>query len=686
MANLLWPIVRKSSLSQFSTKKGGKMKSITKMLVIVCVLLCTPVLVQVCHTWTLEYVDIPMRDSVLLSSCVYKPDTTLFPPPWPCILQRSPYERSFPNQVFWTDGCGYVVVGQFMRGWGNSQGVKTLMQTDGWGDSQFGDLRDGYDAIEWLASQPWSNGKVGMYGFSAPGGAQYQAAGAQPPHLTCCNVAVASLDRYLDEAWSGGELRKALVEGWCINQGTPYFLDTVAKHPNNDAFYLDHSLSTRWDSAHYPMYHFAGWYDIVLEGALTAFSGMQACHHNQKLFVGPWGHWTWGNRTVGHLTFPPNARILSYEWNQIDREWFDYWLYDSATGVTEPEVTFYLMGDCDTQDTTLWNFWVEADTWPLPEVQYKNYYIREDGMLDTIPPGITAVDTFQYDPGDPCESYGGKESWYLNHGYGPINNQPIEGRPDVLLFSTPVLTEPLCVIGKIWFTLYGASDCYDTDWTIRVTDVYPDGRSILITDGILMARHRHGFDIEDSLVPGIPDTFNIDVGSTANVFAPGHKLRVIISSSNYPRFEINPNTGAPFQRNPTTYVTATNSVYRSADMPSHLILPVYPGIPGVTEHNSEQPVANALKIYPNPFTHQTQIRYSNQEFRNSNFEMRKHELEIYDATGRLVKTFRLTHDALRSTLSWDGRDNQNRMLGSGVYFVKLKAGNYEETEKVMLIR
>jgi predicted acyl esterase len=643
------------------------------------------VLVESANGFTTEIIDIPMRDSILLKSTVYKPDTAIFPPPWPCIIRRSPYEYTFPAPSFWTDVCGYVIVGQYWRGWGSSQGVKTIMRTDGWGDYHFGDLRDGYDAIEWLAIQPWCTGEVAMLGYSASGDAQYQAAGAQPPHLTCCDAAVSYLDWYRDAMWPGGEFRKALWEGLCAMYATPYLVDTICNHPIEDDFYTWHNLSTRWDSAHYPMYHFAGWHDMVLEGGLTAFSGLQAHHHNQKLFIGPWGHLTYGDRTIGDLTFPTNAQITTAEWQEIDRAWFDYWLYDSANGVTEPKVIFYLMGECDSQDTTFWNFWVEADTWPLPEVQYKNYYIREDGLLDTIAPGITAVDTFQYDPSDPCESYGGKESWYLNHGYGPINNQPIEGRPDVLLFSTPVLTEPLCVIGKIWFTLYGASDCYDTDWTIRVTDVYPDGRSILITDGILMARHRHGFDIEDSLVPGVPDTFHIDVGSTANVFAPGHRLRVIISSSNYPRFEINPNTGAPFQRNPTTYITATNSVYRSAAMPSHLVLPVYPGIPGVTEHKTEQPITNLLKIYPNPFTHNTQIRLM---IHDSRFTIQNPELSIYNAAGRLVKSFNLESWIvdLGSAISWHGDDNAGRKLPSGVYFVKFVSGDYEETEKVLLIR
>jgi predicted acyl esterase len=655
------------------------------MLVIVCALACTPALIHLCFAWTMEDVDIPMRDSILLSSRIYKPDTTLFPPPWPCIISRSVYGLSFDNANAWTDFYGYALVGQWQRGYGTSQGIATAFRTDGWGDYYFGNLRDGYDAIEWIAAQTWSNGEVAMYGFSGPGLVQYQAAGAQPPHLTCCDAQCGFFDYYHDACWTGGQLRKALVEGWCAMNNTPFVLDTVCNHPNEDLLYLCHNLATRWDTAHYPIFHFGGWYDMNLEGALTAFAGLQAHHHNQKLFIGPWGHWTWGERHVGQLYYPWNARFEDYEFRQLHKDWYDYWLKDSINGITEPPVTFYLMGDCDTQDTTLWNFWVEADTWPLPEVQYKNYYIREDGLLDTIAPGITAVDTFQYDPSDPCESYGGKESWYLNHGYGPINNQPIEGRPDVLLFSTPVLTEPLCVIGKIWFTLYGASDCYDTDWTIRVTDVYPDGRSILITDGILMARHRHGFDIEDSLVPGVPDTFHIDVGSTANVFAPGHRLRVIISSSNYPRFEINPNTGAPFQRNPTTYITATNSVYRSAAMPSHLVLPVYPGIPGVTEHKTEQPITNLLKIYPNPFTHNTQIRFM---IHDSRFTIQNPELSIYNAAGRLVKSFNLESWIvdLGSAISWHGDDNAGRKLPSGVYFVKFVSGDYEETEKVLLIR
>jgi len=278
--------------------------------------------------YTTEIVDIPMRDDILLKSTIYKPYASIFPPPWPSIISRSVYGMTFAAVSQWTDVYGYVVIGQWQRGYGESQGIATAFRTDGWGDCHYGDLRDGYDAIEWIASQPWSNGKVSMYGFSGPGLVQYQAAGAQPPHLVCCNAACGFLDYYHDATWPGGEFRKACVEGWCTMFNTPYIVDTICDHPNEDTFYLCHNLATRWDSAHYPMFHFGGWFDINLEGALTAFSGLQAHHHNQKLFIGPWGHWTWGYTHVGDLYFPPNAWTGSSEFRALDKAWYDYWMYD----------------------------------------------------------------------------------------------------------------------------------------------------------------------------------------------------------------------------------------------------------------------------------------------------------------------------------------------------------------------
>lgn len=519
-----------------------------------------------------EQVWMPMRDSILLKTDIYYPDSSSAP--WPAVLWRSPYTGYWPyyGTPALTDSMGYAVVLQYMRGWCGSQGERTMFQTDGWGA-----LRDGYDAIEWIAAQSWSNGEVCMCGFSAMGMAQYLAAGAAPPHLVCCCPDIASTNGYEHFAWTGGQFRKAIIEGWCGLVGAPHFIDSVCNHPDYDSLWKLNNLAERWDSAAYPMLHIGGWYDFNIEGALEAFPAMQARFHSQKLLVGPWGHFTGSSRQQGALLYPANAALPDRSRWELNWRWFDRWVQDSANGINEPKVCFYLMGDCDTEDTTEWNYWCEADTWPLREVIYRDYYLREDCMLDTLPPNGSFVDTFLYDPADPCTTYGGKEEYGMRHGKGPQDQRPIEGRSDVLVFQTPVLERGLAVIGKIRCVLHAASDRYDTDWSVRVTDVYPDGRSMLITDGILMARHRHGFGREDSLVPGVPDTFDIDVGSTANVFAPGHRLRVIISSSNYPRFEKNPNTGAPFQRNPTECLVATQQVYRTASLPSHMVLPVHPG-------------------------------------------------------------------------------------------------------------
>lgn len=232
----------------------------------------------------------------------------------------------------------------------------------------------------------------------------------------------------------------------------------------------------------------------------------------------------------------------------------------------------------------------------LPEVTYKSFYLRENRLLDTFPPLTDEIDTFIYDPADPCTTYGGREFIGLEHGYGPIDQRPIENRSDVLIYSTPPLSAPLTVIGKLIMVLYAASDRYDTDWTLRVTDVYPDGRSILITDNILMARHRHGFDRGDSLTPDVPDTFIIDLWSTAYVFNAGHRLRIILSSSNYPRFEKNPNTGNSFKRDDSVFVVATQKIYRTTSLPSHILIPVFPSPVYVKEKNLKKYIKREIEF------------------------------------------------------------------------------------------
>lgn len=635
---------------------------------IICVL---AVSVTFSFGYITDSTGVPMRDGIKLGSDLYFPIPLVHPPPWPTLLQRTPYDRGWDDEylVLICDVLGYALIEQNLRGYGDSEGEPNVFRTDGWGE-----LQDGYDAIEWIAEQWWSNDDVGMLGASAHGMTQYYAAGALPPHLVCCAPMVAAPALYRDCAFTGGEFRKALVETWLTAQGTPWLIDSVCNHPNWDSTWWVADLPCRYDVTDYPMFHIDGWYDLYTDGVLDAFSELQSRFHHQKMYIGPWSHGEWGERQQGDLLYPENAQMDELSFLQMTLDWYNYWLHDSSGNVFEPRVLFYLMGDCDTQDTTFWNHWVEADTWPLPTIEYKSYYLRENGLLDTLPPQIEVLDTFQYNPLDPCTTYGGREYIGLDNGYGPINQNPIENRTDVLVYSTPVLDTPLTVIGKLKFVLYASSDCYDTDWTVRVTDVYPDGRSILMTDGILMARHRYGFDREDSLVPGEPDTFHIDLWSTANVFNTGHQLRVIISSSNYPRFEKNPNTGAPFRRDDSVTVIATQSIYRSPSMPSHLLLPVLPeGSPYVEEWQDKSNFSERLNIDVQGISSRPEIRFCLTK-------SSKIELSLYDIVGRRLWKFDKTY------LASGNYRLKLPKLSCGVYFIHSKVGTNKNVEKIVVIK
>ncbi len=645
------------------------------------------ILINSLNSFTVDTIYIPMRDGILLAATIYYPDT--FPFPRPVILQRTPYERNIDDSLLLqvvVDYMGYVIISQNLRGRYDSQGEPLIFMSDGWGP-----LRDGFDTIEWIADSlkdslgnPICNGKIGMVGGSAPGMTQYYAAGSHPPSLDVLVPMVAGPSIYHHVAFNGGVYRKALVETWLNGVGTPWLIDTVVNHPNYETMWSWVDLTSRWDSAPYPMYHVTGWFDLYTDGQLEAFSELQSRFGKQKLFVGPWGHYNFGGREQGDLLFPPNAELNpAYAYDRLIR-WYNYFLYDDTTNgiLDEPPVRFYLMGDCDIPDTSFWNKWIDAYTWPLPEVSYKNFYLRAGGLLDTLPPTTTEpADTYMYNPLNPTPTIGGREYIGIPYdsitglgGYGPRDQRPIENRPDVLVYTTPPFSEPVAVIGKIIMVLYASSDRYDTDFAVRVTDVYPDGRSILLTDNILMARHRHGLDRVDSLIPGVPDTFYIDVWSTANVFNTGHRLRVIISSANYPRFERNPNHGGPFQRNDTlNALPATNVVYHSATMPSHLKVPIVPfPYPKVGEKltlwTGKNNEINIPTLSKSPHLTLNLLQPESVE------------INIFDISGRRIK------EIYKGKLSAGIHRWKITPNSSGVYFISLKAGKNKTLKKILFIR
>ncbi|NQT27718.1 CocE/NonD family hydrolase [candidate division KSB1 bacterium] len=627
-----------------------------------------------------ELIMIPMRDGDSLAADIYFP--LIGQSPWPTVLVRTPYGRSISGsgedivvQILTNVLAGYVLVVQDTRGRGDSQGTDSLYFSDGWGKRQ-----DGYDTVEWIAEQSWSNGKIGMWGPSALGITQYLAAGAKPPHLTCCCVLVATGNLYEDAIFYDGVYRQALVDGWLhsVKQDSmqSYFVD----HPNYEPIYDTMNIYTRLDSINVPILHIGGWHDIFLQGNIDAFTELQenggpGARGNQKLILGPWVH----NITAaqpGEIYFPHATPLLFFA-TMFD--WFDYWLKDEVNTIDSmATVQYYVMGDAD-QPETIGNNWIESETWP-PEYTPVRFYLQPDsGLASTSIPIEVLPDTFSYDPQYPVLTRGGRN---MNIDAGTYDQRELEARPDVLTYTTEILMDTVIIAGPVWVQLYAGSDALDTDFMASLCDVYPDGRSMLIADGAIQARHRNSIEEEDLLTPGEIESYTIDLWSTAVAFAPGHRIRLNISSSNYNRFAINPNTGEPFRQHTRTQI-ALQSIYHDLEYPSTLILPVMEGVDtAVPEKRENQPETMALlPNFPNPFNGWTSIPVilPNREAPAT--------LSIFDLNGRLVKEWTINPSrGLMQIIKWNGRSEAGSEVTSGVYITKLQAKEIQQSRKIMLLK
>ncbi len=516
-----------------------------------------------------DSVMIPMRDGVRLNTNIYFPSTQ-YDFPRPVVLLRTPYgadnlEISLGSSVisYFTDMKRYILVIQDLRGRHESEGTDSLFREDGWGD-----LRDGYDTIEWLASRSWCNGRVGMIGASALGIVQYLAAGANPPHLVTCFPEVASWNMY-DFAYQGGEFRQNDVTVWTTNFSNPAMLELVKRNPDySDSMWGIVNCDTRLDSIHIPMFHLSGWFDMFAPAQIQAFyklqyHGAEGARGNQKLIIGPWTHGTLGTASCGQVIFPPNA-IMNY-YTEYVVPWLDHWLKGENNGITNvPDIQLYLMGPVDT--TGYWNHWYSFNYWPFDNQDSLILYLTPEGVLNEYP-SDTGELVYEYDPQNPVPTIGGHN---LTLQAGIYDQSRVWNREDVLTFVTPPLTHPVDIFGEVKLILFASSDRYDTDFTGKLVDIYPDGRKMLVTDGILMARHRNGFNCEDFLVPDSVYKFEINLNYTAYVVVPGHRIGLAVSSSNFPKYAVNPNTDQPVNFSTDTLV-ATNTIYSGE---SRLILPL----------------------------------------------------------------------------------------------------------------
>jgi predicted acyl esterase len=506
---------------------------------------------------------VPMSDGIELATTVYRPQGD---GPFPVIVARTPYNKDGQkNEAQRFCRNGYAYVAQDLRGRFKSKGHHAIIfHNDGWNTPH-----DGHDTLAWIAKQPWCNGKIGSTGGSALGITQNMAAPDAPAALAAQHVVVAFSDMYRQGAYQGGAFRSGLLENWLkATDMTDVNLKTFVAHPRYDEFWEELNAESQAERVNAPAVFFGGWYDIFLQGTINSFTTIQsrggpAAKGRCRLVIAALGH-----GTMDELKYPASAGKLPRCADNL--AWFDAMLKGKDNGIaSEQPVHYYVMGD-PTDEKAPGNVWRTADSWP-PPAQETPYYLHTSGKLSTMRPTENGSHSFKYDPVNPVPTIGGAE---LGANIGPRDQRSVESREDVLLFTSDVLEEPLEVTGRIAARLYVSSDCPDTDFTVKLTDVYPDGRSMLVTDGILRARFRESFEKEKLLEPGEVVEIRVDLWSTSLAFNRGHQIRIAVSSSNSPRFDPNPNTGHAFRADHEKRI-ATNTLHLSEEHPSQIVLPVY---------------------------------------------------------------------------------------------------------------
>jgi hypothetical protein len=545
----------------------------------VLVILCAP-------AWAAidERIMLPMTDGVRLDTRVARPDTGS----WPVVLYRTPY-----YELDGSDVSGYVnnnacAVLQNCRGRFNSEGENLPFIADGWGEH-----KDGLDTVNWILLQSWCDGKICTVGGSARGITQNMLAGADPPGICAQYISAATANMYFGTVTIGGAFRYEMVHNWLVGQGfDPSALQMFVEHSSYDSFWEGFNMTARQYLRNYAVMNEGGWYDCFQQANIDNFvtirqSGGPIAKEHAKLVISATNH---GGTQTGAFHFPPSALGVPSQYSQT--QMLAHYIKDVNNGFENlPRVAYYMMGDLATPGAP-GNEWRYADDWPVPATN-ASFYLHSDETLSTAPPGKDGFSiTYAYDPTNPVPTVGGAN---LTIEKGNYDQRTVESLPDVILFETDPLPVPVEVTGRIWVYLYASSDALDTDFTAKLTDVYPDGTSVIICDGIRRARFRDSYTDPQPMTPGDIYRFEIDLWSTANVFNEGHQIRVAISSSNYPRFEPNPNTGAVFMLEDPNMVVANNTLYMDSVHPSAIVLPLtgpdsnHNGIPDILDQSPPNP-------------------------------------------------------------------------------------------------
>ena len=560
---------------------------------------------------TIEHgVAVKMRDGALLRADIYRPKAE---GKFPVLLQRTPYNKAGGTGFGLKAAArGYVVIIQDVRGRFTSEGDWYPFKHES---------QDGFDTVEWAAALPYSSGKVGMFGGSYVGATQMLAAISSPPHLAGIFPVVTASNYHDGWTYQGGAFEQWFNESWTsglaqdtfsrrVQKNTnalqgiwklplagyplfgpeagaglegpgalaPYFLDWLA-HPSYDDYWKQVSIEDHHSSVMAPVYSVAAWYDIFLGGSLNNYVGIKArggsdaARRGQRLLVVLGGH-AGGGRKIGEVDFGPEAEL---DEDEVMLRWYDHILKGVDNGVErEKPVKIFVMGK---------NVWREEDDWPLARAQNTRYYFHSsgkanslggDGTLSSTLPQTEPPDHYLYDPADPMPNRGGSlccDAFHLPPG--PLDQRPVEARADVLVYTTPAFKQDFEVTGPVTVELFAGSSAVDTDFTAKLVDVWPNGLAQNLTDGILRARYRNSQEKAELMNPGEIYKLKIDLWATSDVFLAGHKLRLEVSSSNFPRFDRNLNTGEDAGSG-TRIVKAMNSIYHDREHPSAVVLPVVP--------------------------------------------------------------------------------------------------------------
>lgn len=586
-------------------------------------------------------VMIPARDGTLLATDIYRPavDGVALDGPRPVVLTRSPYDKNRERDVTLAEHLvrhGYVAAIQDLRGRYASQGEFTKYSVQ--------DAPDGYDTIEWLAKQPYADGRVGMWGTSYAAHAAADAAKLNPPALRAMLLNQGGMANARDHAVRHGgafELGRELT--WAFRQipleiddpivrkrfaqediadwyhALPFRrgLNPLSIAPAYEDYFLeeythaDHSeywqkISLNWvnhyeQTADASMLHVGGWYDIFLRGTIGNYVALSRLKDSPvELLVGPWTHSGNTRSYAGDVDFGAAAAIDDFH-ADFHRRWFDRHLKNDKPATSGRPVRLFVMGTGDGRRDGAGRlrhggYWTEADGWPLPGVTPTAFYLHGDGTLSRDEPTEReSSTTYTFDPADPVQTIGGNVSARVGDGAFDQRERadfpgaeppylPLSARSDVLVFRTAPLADDVVVAGPIEVILYASSSAVDTDFTAKLIDVYPPsedfpaGFDMNISDALVRASYRDDRATRDLIEPGAIYRLVIRPFATANVFKKGHRIRLDISSSNFPRFDVNPNTGEPLGENRRA-ITADNTVYHDLARASHVLLPLLPGRP-----------------------------------------------------------------------------------------------------------